>query len=30
VIIVGRVNHAFFRDGQPLLFQGGRFVGTEG
>ena len=30
VIIVGRVNHAAFRDGQPLLFQGGRFVGIEG
>lgn len=30
VIIVGRVNHTAFRDGMPLLFQGGRFVGIKG
>ncbi len=30
VIIVGRVNRASFREGQPLLFQGGRFVGIKG
>jgi len=29
VIIVGRVNRASFREGQPLLFQGGRFVGIK-
>lgn len=30
VIIVGRVNHAAFRPGLPLLFQGGRFVSLKG
>jgi flavin reductase (DIM6/NTAB) family NADH-FMN oxidoreductase RutF len=30
VIIVGRVTHAAFRTGLPLLFQGGRFVSLKG
>jgi flavin reductase (DIM6/NTAB) family NADH-FMN oxidoreductase RutF len=30
VIIVGRVTHAAFRPGLPLLFQGGRFVSLKG
>ncbi|SLN20324.1 flavin reductase family protein [Roseisalinus antarcticus] len=29
-IIVGRVTRAAFRDGTPLLFQGGRFVSIRG
>lgn len=29
-IIVGRVLHSAYRDGLPLLFQGGRFVSMKG